>query len=382
MSARALKRSAQETAEALATAIEGGDVEAALSTTCGALRAGALEVVEQTWIASLSSLGERDVSSWLAWGDTCLRLHNLLSANEIHSRDALTVTTALTLLYRDAALRTRYGKRPIDRLRAEARRTLPESSSLSADGQTLFCDLLPVDVEERVFAERIISGFTALLAGVDTSLLLSDRITRVRCSAEYVLRKNYCVTLPRRWPAPSGREAVSGDIVWMLWGLMLKFCEDTVPQRLPEIKAAWSLFGHGYLPGLRTQRVGLLLGGLVLILDTVGYRGRREPASPWEASHEEILKEVEQRAEEIWTWSRPAPPPREAGSGSEPDALSCPNYLPGLDIVPRHGTSGHGMPPGEPLSVASLANDIRSCSISGDARSPTGRLQRYGGKRS
>ena len=296
----------------MAESIVAGRLEEALYQTCILLIEERTDVLENIWIGAIARLGDagdcdasghRSINS-ITWYAVCKDIWAACSADGIRVKEALLVTGKLTLLarqlYNAGVGLGGIGSSSVARLRSQVIGFFPETGvRLSQRGYDTFSRILPSREDERLFAERLLVGFSQLWDGIGTGAGEESAASSLdlRLAMEFLLRKRqiglHCARVGQQdmWPYPSLEESDKGDVVWFLWGAwMAKF---TWAEPL------WRLFSLNFKRGLRTERLGLMMGCRGLLSLPPGIRVESS-TSVWGETEKAALAYIEENSGAMW----------------------------------------------------------------------------------
>jgi len=319
-----------------------GHSEEALELTCHLLREGDIHVLEAALIRLCARFGEGAraphpfaVAQWRA---LCADVARMLERAKWPVKEAVVVVAKLCILFRTAGVPA---PRPsIVKLRALIIDLFPDDAQLTDRGREVYAAVLPDADDERAFAERLLVGLLRLWSAKRPA---DDPHTDLLHATDYLLRKKQLVLhLPQAdWPCPSIDEYDRGDMVWFLWGAWMI--------RVPETRALWRLFSHGYKRSLKTERMGLLMGARWWMAEAP-----EGGVEAWSQSEQALFAQVENYAVEMWRALRVAAAPEKQARDHVWD------YLPrGGSVASRH----------EAQEVAAVVADMKKVTIS-KARGP------------
>jgi len=263
----------------MAESIIAGRLEEALYQTCLLLIEERTDILENIWIGAISRLGDAGGSiNALTWYAVCKDIWAACSADGIRVKDALLCTGKLALLarqlYNTGAGLGGIGSTSVARLRSQVIGFFPETGvRLTLRGQETFARILPAREDERLFAERLLIGLSQLWDDIGTGQgeASAEASLDLRLAMEYLLRKRqigiHCARVGQHvgqpdsstpmWPYPSLEECDRGDVVWFLWGAWMA--------KYPWAEILWRLFSLNFKRGLRTERLGLIMGCRALL---------------------------------------------------------------------------------------------------------------------
>ena len=295
----------------MAESIVAGRLEEALYQTCILLIQERTDLLENIWIGAAARLGDagdahRSTLNALTWYSVCNDIWDACSADGIRVKEALMVTGKLTLLarqlYNAGAGLSGIGSSSVARLRSQVIGLFPESGvRLSQRGYDTFARVLPAREDESLFAERLLVGLSQLWDGISMGgEAAAETSLDLRLAMEYLVRKRqiglHCARVGQQdmWPYPTLEESDRGDIVWFLWGAWIaKF-------RWTEV--LWRLFSFNFKRGLRTERIGLIMGCRALLSLPQGIQidSSSSTTPVWGENEQAALAYINENSNAMW----------------------------------------------------------------------------------
>lgn len=191
-------------------AIKKNHVQEALTLTGFCIVEKQMDLLEQTWVRAVATVGEYTQVCFPKWQDTCQKIVALLTSDHTHVLEAFLITTKLCILYKDAPHYIMVPKLTVPQLRTKVLDVFSESTTLSENGKQLFTPILPKPSNEHAFCCKILGGLIKLWNQKEY-LLFRDAL-------EYLCRKDYLIE-----SLPSETEP---NISSFLWSFMKVFQKD------------------------------------------------------------------------------------------------------------------------------------------------------------
>lgn len=270
-----------------------------LAMTCEYLKEGATQTLEEELLRISAVLGLGDSSSsGNAWLDANRQLLNLLKADKIRVKDALSVTCKLCLLYKRMPQDCSYilARPDLKSLKPKVVQLIPENAKLAYTGINTFSRLLPSpDTSEFIFYSRVLASLGKLASEEDPD--------GMRVCLEYLSRKKLELPLATGWPAPAEKD--NGDPVWLMWGFLL--CFYTQPDQAEIVATNFELFKWNWnsakRTSMKTERYGFLWGAPFCIP-----KSSYQNVFVWSNEELLILEQVENMALQMWNNESDKPP--------------------------------------------------------------------------
>lgn len=272
----------------LIESIVSGRLEDALFQTCELLMEDNVIALENGWIAAVARIGDVEGINAVAWYGVCKDVWDACNVDGIRVKDALLTTGKLCMLSRQLAGSVGLGGMgfsSIASLRSRIIAFFPENGMrLTQRGVETFNRILPIQEDERAFAERLLIGL---------SQLWDDQRADLRIAMEYLLRKKtlvlHCASIGKQdmWPYPSLEESERGDLAWFLWGAWMS--------KYAWAEVLWRLFCLNFKRGVRQERLGLLIGcrGMLSVPST-------NSGSIWGEVELTVFQYIEENAGAMW----------------------------------------------------------------------------------
>jgi hypothetical protein len=267
------------THKGLITALVEGASDQALYFTCVCLRDGHIDAMEEAWIEMTAKIGAMSHMMYTrTWMDVNRTLVSLIESESYHIADALGMTTRLFLLYH--RLEKARDKTPMQQMRRNVLEHFPEGATLTQRGFALFQKVLPPpESPAHAFCQRLLAGFSKLYD--------ARAWKEMHSGLEYISRKKLQIPIPSTWPAPSEEEALKGEPLWFLWGMI-----HCMMGSYSEVATLWQLFSWKWRKGHKATRLGLLWGCACVLHSEVEF--------VWTKQEQAMLARVEELSVELW----------------------------------------------------------------------------------
>lgn len=265
-----------------------GSVEKALHRTCECLLDQKCTAMEETWIRLVSLIGEKIChnSHAILFYLLIHELYVVIHKESLSVREALQFTSKLILsCKRDfvqvSVSSTIRPRKTIQKLRSNIIDYFPNDAQLTNAGRNKYSKLLPVEPEERAFAERILVGL----------LHIYDKNCKedMREALEYLCRKR--ITL-YSVPAPHNvriQKDDREDLVPYIW-IILKYIRP-----LSYYKKLEELYYYQYKPSYKSSRLGFLLA-----LSYMDESCATSTIPVWSQTEYNLLQRVSEFSLEMW----------------------------------------------------------------------------------
>lgn len=185
-------------------------IEEALYITGDLIYTQQIDLLEQTWIRAVATLGEYTHVCFPKLHETCKEIVAILHTEEFHVKEAFLITTRICILYMNSSQYVAFPKLTIPQLRIKVIDVFSDSIKLSDAGKQKFLMILPKPSNENEFCLKIISGLIKVWSQKES--------LRFREALEYICRKDYMIE-----SIPSETEP---NITSFLWDFMKIFQKD------------------------------------------------------------------------------------------------------------------------------------------------------------
>lgn len=235
-----------------------------------------LEILQRTWIRSISAISDYTNVSFMKLYDTCATLDTFIQSEQFNIKDAFLITAKICILFQNMVQYVVIPKRTISQLRTKTIAYFSDSIKLSEAGINLFESILPKAINEREFCLQIISTLVSLWS--------SKNHLAFRDCLEYLCRKDYTIESVHQ---------EDGNIVAFIW----EFLNIFQPEK---VKAIYSIYKTDYKKKEKSWRISLLFGMHNCINNIPS----------WTENENHILQKTELVSKEMWNHiANPPPPP-------------------------------------------------------------------------
>lgn len=288
-----------------------GDVNGILVETGELLLRSDFAGLEDTWLACLSTIGERMAAGtgfiglWLAVAEEMHGLFMKVDENGgLPIRNAFRVSVSLMFLFRRLAAAgcNRVREKPtMGVLRGQIMDHFPVGAALTEAGARQFGVLLEgLTEEETAFAHRILAGMSRLWSTGGGAAEVGTAGEAVVKAIDYLVRKRLNIPLigsreALGWLLPSREEGEKGDFTWFIWGMMILYFGKK--GEAADIKMLHELYIWNWRRGVKSSRIGLVLGAGKMLGAPAS---DKDGSGGWLPDEIDLLQEIDMKTPEFW----------------------------------------------------------------------------------
>lgn len=249
------------------------DLQNSLYITAELVKNNSLDELIETWIRTISFLGEFTQLYFSKWYDTCLSIKTIIDSNEdIDVVSILQVTTKICILFQNSSSYISFTKKPINQLRKNVIDIFENNIKLSDKGKEKFLDIIPKPKNEHDFCFKILCSIIFVWN--------KKEAIRLREILEYLCRKDFVLE--------SIVSETDNNIISFIWDVF-KIFQPVVSPTL------YKLYSYKYRKKDKSWKNGLLYSIHNMLYDDLIFE-------MWNNKEKGILQHINDITEEIWNY--------------------------------------------------------------------------------